>query len=106
MYQNVKRMCRAIVFAPSTYCFVALSLSSPSSLLKLPGVKYKADTSLGRTPGAIAGPVGVLRASKSFSPVPLPSDESKRSGQLFYYYFSPRNVSTQMIREELRRITF
>ena len=36
MYQNVKRMCRAIVFAHLTYCFAALSLPSPSSLLKLP----------------------------------------------------------------------
>ena len=36
MYQNVKRTCRAIVFAHYTYCFVALSLPSPSSLLKLP----------------------------------------------------------------------
>ena len=34
MYQNVKRTCRAIVFAHHTYCFAALSL--PSSLLKLP----------------------------------------------------------------------
>ena len=36
MYQNVKRTCRAIVFAHKTYCFAALSLPSPSSLLKLP----------------------------------------------------------------------
>ena len=36
MYQNVKRTCRAIVFAHLTYCFAALSLPSPSSLLKLP----------------------------------------------------------------------
>ena len=36
MYRNVKRTCRVIVFAHSTYCFVVLSLSSPSSLLMLP----------------------------------------------------------------------
>ena len=35
MYQNVKRTCRAIVFAHQTYCFAALSLPSPSSLIKL-----------------------------------------------------------------------
>ena len=34
MYQNVKRKCRAIVFAHQAYCFAALSLPSP--LLKLP----------------------------------------------------------------------
>ena len=33
MYQNVKRTCRAIVFAHLTYCFAALSL--PLSLIKL-----------------------------------------------------------------------
>ena len=36
MYQVVQRTCRAIVFAHSTYRFAALSLPSPSSLLKLP----------------------------------------------------------------------
>ena len=36
MYQNFKRTCRAIVFAHETHCFAALSLPSPSSLLKLP----------------------------------------------------------------------
>ena len=41
MYQNVKRTRRAIVFAHLTYCFVALSLSSPSSLLKLPNIAVK-----------------------------------------------------------------
>ena len=35
MYQNVKRTCRAIVFAHLTYCFATLSLPSPLSLLKL-----------------------------------------------------------------------
>ena len=35
MYQNVKRTCRAIVFSHVTYCFAALSLTLPSSLLKL-----------------------------------------------------------------------
>ena len=39
MYQNVKRTCRAVVVAHLTYCFAALSLSSPSSLLKLPNVR-------------------------------------------------------------------
>ena len=34
MYQNVKRTCRAIVFAHLTYCFAAFSLPSPSSLLQ------------------------------------------------------------------------
>ena len=38
MYQNVKRTCRAIVFAHQVYCFAALSLPSPLSLLKLPNV--------------------------------------------------------------------
>ena len=37
MYQNVKRTCKAIVFAH----FEALSLSSPSSLLKLPVIVSK-----------------------------------------------------------------
>ena len=41
MYQNVKRACRAIVFAHETYCFAALSLPSPSSLLKLPNHKHE-----------------------------------------------------------------
>ena len=36
MYRNVKRTCSAIVFTHLTYCFAALSLPSPSSLLKLP----------------------------------------------------------------------
>ena len=31
MYQNVKRTCRAIVFAHQIYCFVASSLPSASS---------------------------------------------------------------------------
>ena len=36
MYQNVKRMCRAIVFAHEAHSFVAFSLPAPSSFLKLP----------------------------------------------------------------------
>ena len=36
IYQNVKRTCRAIVFVHYSYCFAALSLTLPSSLLKLP----------------------------------------------------------------------
>ena len=40
MYQNVKRTCRAIVFAHQVYCFAALSLPLPSSLLKLPNTSY------------------------------------------------------------------
>ena len=36
MHQNVKRTCRAIVFAHQAYCFAVLSLPSPLSLLKLP----------------------------------------------------------------------
>ena len=35
MYQNVKRMCRAIVFAHETYFFAALPLPLPSSLLNI-----------------------------------------------------------------------
>ena len=41
MYQNVKRTCRAIVFAHLTYCFVASSLSSASSFRKLPSKEFK-----------------------------------------------------------------
>ena len=39
MYQNVKRTRTAIVFAHETYCYAALSFTSPSSLLKLPNIK-------------------------------------------------------------------
>ena len=34
MYQNAKRTCRAIVFAHETYCFAALLMPLPSSLLR------------------------------------------------------------------------
>ena len=40
MYQNVKHTCRTIVFAHLTYCFEALSLPSPSWLLK-PGLHVR-----------------------------------------------------------------
>ena len=36
IYQHLKRTCRAIVFPHQTYCFAALSLPSPSLLLKFP----------------------------------------------------------------------
>ena len=36
MYQNLKRACRAIVFAHQAFCFVALSLSSPLCFRKVP----------------------------------------------------------------------
>ena len=41
MYTNVKRTCRAIVFAHQTYCFVAWSLPSASSFRKLPNRELK-----------------------------------------------------------------
>ena len=48
-YQNVKRTCRAAVFAHQTYCFAALSL--PSSLHKLPNkpVRRSVSQSVRRT---------------------------------------------------------
>ena len=42
-YQNLKRACRAKVFLHSAYCFAALTLPSPSSLLKVSFFSGNAD---------------------------------------------------------------